>query len=734
MIGPIQPSESHDIVVVSPPPIIETVSSVLWTSLYPSIVNPLQNTKQQYLKFVNTHLFSEEARHFLKYGYYTNAPIGSKDYDDYWDEQERRCIEGYSIAGTRITGRHYFYLNFGKIRALPTDPLTGLEKRGAKKIITFPRFLDHQYYLFHELEECFAEGPYSNGLMIGMCLLKSRRKGATYCISIGVYDYNYFFIPASTNVLAAFEKKHFKVTLDGIHFTKNHINNYTDWAKRSDKMNTREHFRASFTYKNDLGYDIEDGYMSEVQAVSFKDDPFKSIGEAATVMGFEEAGRFVGLLEAYGIAEPTLRDGDVFTGIPLFWGTGGDMGAGAVDLTEIFYNPAVYGCKSYDNTYDENATGECGFFIDDLWYYTGDEGGVSLVDKDGNSERQLASKALEKKDEIKKKGTAKSYNLFRTQQPRTPAEALLQSQGSRFDTVTAKNVLATMLANPRKYVDTIRKGHFDVNLEDGRPYFVEGKDDVPVLEFPFKDNKNKPGCTLMFEGPVRSMDGIIERTRYIAAVDVYDDDESSTKSLGSMFVLDRLTDRIVAHYKGRPDATTFYEQCRRLAMYYNAVLVYERNKKGLYGYFYNKGALTLLADEPEILKEKGISSSNTTGNNSKGIHATAAVNGYGLELAELWMGEPAYGEPEDSPLTRLHKVRSIPFLREIMFHNGTGNFDDISAFGLLMIYREDTLKYRVTGKINKEKKADAYLSKWKTGSPVAGLRARTRIAIGLRKN
>jgi len=695
---------------------IEVVQTIPWTSEIPNIKNPVANTGHQYLKFINTHIFSYEARHFLKYGYYTNAPVGSQDYDAYWDEQEDRCYNGYSVGGVRITGRHYFTLNFGRIKARPIDPYTGLERENGKKIITFPRFLDHQYYLFHELEECFAEGPHVGKALLGLVILKSRRKGATYAISSGVLGYNYNFVEASNNILAAYEKQHYKTTLDAVHLTLNHLNKCTDWSKRRDKLDKREHLRASFVYKNDLGHDIEDGFMSEIQAISFKDNPFKSIGESISVLAFEEAGRFSGLLNAYGIAEPTLRDGDIFTGIPIVYGTGGDMGAGSSDLATIFFDPATYGFKAYENIYEENSTGDCGWFIDDMWYYPGTyNDGVKthiLVDKDGNSYRDLAEKSLDHKRVVKSKGSKQSYNLFISQQPKTPSEALLQTTDSPFDVVTAKNVLAQIMANAKKYIH-IRIGHFDINLESSKPYFVESNTDVPCLEFPIRDNKNKKGAVILFSVPVRSPEGDIAPTRYIAAIDPYDDDESNTKSLGSMLVLDLFTDRIVAHYKGRPDANTFYETCRRLGLYYNAKIIYERNKKGLYGYFYNKAALYMLADEPEILREKGISSANTSGNSSKGIYGSGPVNAWGIELYALWCGLQAYGEEEGSPITNLHRVESIPLLREtIHFNISRGNFDDISAVGLLMIFRESLKIYRTPSKPEKKENMDKYLKKW----------------------
>jgi hypothetical protein len=195
--------------------------------------------------------------------------------------------------------------------------------------------------------------------------------------------------------------------------------------------------------------------------------------------------------------------------------------------------------------------------------------------------------------------------------------------------------------------------------------------------------------------PVTLDNGEVPFGRYIAGVDPYDDDQSTTNSVGSILILDLLTDRIVAHYKGRPEtADKFFETVRRLLKFYNAQANYERNKKGLYGYLYNKGQLHLLVDEPEILRDRGISKANTFGNNSKGTHASPAVNLYGLQRAVQWMSLPAYGEEEGSEIITLDKTRSIPLLKEVIAWNPDDNFDDVSALGMLMILREDRLVFK----------------------------------------
>ena len=673
-------------------------------------INPIRNAEQPYLRFINSAVFQEEGRHFLRHGYYTNAPYGTKDYNDYWDIQEDRVLNGYTVGGIRVTGRHYFYLNFCLIKARPIDPHTGAEKAGEnRKIITLPRFLDHNFYWFNEFERCAAEGPYTNYPKQGMIVAKSRRKGFTYQVTGGVYGYNFNFVPASMNILAAYEKGHYKVTLDGIHFTINHVNRITDWGKKRDKSNKRDHFRASFVMKNpETGIEVEDGYMSEIQAVSFKDNPFKSIGESTDLMGFEEAGKFEHLLTAYTISEPTFRDGDIMTGIPLIWGTGGDMEGGTKDFAELFYNPEPYGLAAYENIYDENATGDCGWFIDDMWYYPGsvtkkyfiNDGKtektetIPFVDKEGNSNRQEAEESLDTKREKRRKGSRSAYNKFITQQPKNPAEAFLRVQGTMFDTVRASARLSQIMTNRATFIDSIWRANLLINPTNSTVEFEYNLTGIPLYDFPIKDNKQE-GVIEIFEQPVKNDQGEIMQGRYIAAIDPYDDDESTTSSVGSILVLDLLTDRIVAHYKGRPaTADAFFEICRRILKYFNATANYERNKKGLYGYLYNKGQLHLLIDEPEILKDKGISKANTFGNNSKGTYGSTPVIIYGLQRAVQWMSATAYGEEEGSEVTVLDKIRSIPLLNEIIAWNPNDNFDDISSLILLMIYREDRLQFK----------------------------------------
>src|SRR6056297_2457839 len=216
------------------------VVATKWENEDKSIESPVKNTGQDHLKFINTSYFNEEARRFLEWGYYTDAPLGTLEYQDYWKEQKRRCLEGYTVGGVRIPGRYYFFLNFGQIYARRLNFNTGKEE--GRKRITFPRFLDHQYYLANELEKCMKEGPYLYDEDLekqGMIIAKARRKGITYFVSNALLSYNYNFLPASKNFIGAYEKGHYETTLNGTHLSVNHINKNTYWKKRRQKVDRR---------------------------------------------------------------------------------------------------------------------------------------------------------------------------------------------------------------------------------------------------------------------------------------------------------------------------------------------------------------------------------------------------------------------------------------------------------------------------------------------------------------
>ena len=157
--------------------------------------------------------------------------------------------------------------------------------------------------------------------------------------------------------------------------------------------------------------------------------------------------------------------------------------------------------------------------------------------------------------------------------------------------------------------------------------------------------------------------------------------------------MDTFTDRIVAEYSGRPRlAEEAYEITLRVLEFYNAEANYESNLKGLFSYFDKKNALHRLADVPQILKDMDyVKSTNLYGNKAKGTHANKELNKWGRKLQADWMLSKAVGD-DDDPRLNLHRLRSLAYIEECIKWNSDGNFDRVSAAGMLMILREDRYK------------------------------------------
>lgn len=640
-----------------------------WENIDSSVENPVRNTGQDYLKFINSSYFNEEARRFMEWGYYTSAPVGTIEYQQYWKEQRRRCLEGYSVGGVRIPGRYYFFLNFGQILAQRFDYTTGRED--GRKRITFPRFLDHQYYLSHEVEKAFKEGPYKHNddyEKQGMIIAKARRKGATYFFADSLVAYNYSFLAASQNFIGAHEKEHYNVTLGGVHACLDHLNKNTYWKKRRQKLNKRDNFRASIRVTDASGVEYEEGYKSEVKAISFKDSAYKGIGASADLFLFEEAGRFPDLMTTYRITEPLWRSGGELIGSPVIFGTGGDIEKGAIDFATMFYDPESYGLKAFDNIYDDKATGKCGYFIDNMWYYPGKlkkqvfvNGDwqwqkLDMVDDQGNSLRDRAEEFLDQKREKAKDGDQLSYQKLITQEPKTPREAFLRPTGSPFPVKELADHEANLRSNPKRWKGPERVGDLIYDTDAGGYKFEIDETLFPIDKYPADNKSSREGALVIWEMPQKNDDGKIPEFLYILSVDPYDDDISSTDSLGSAFVMNRLTGHIAAEYTGRPaTAKDFYEKIRRMAEFYNGTILYESNKKGLFSYFEYKNCLYLLADTPKYLQDKSLIKYRAIGNDSKGVklHNKELIT-HAASLLKQYLLEEAYTQQDDVKLLNLH--------------------------------------------------------------------------------
>lgn len=414
------------------------------------------------------------------------------------------------------------------------------------------------------------------------------------------------------------------------------------------------------------------------------ENPEAAAGTRPGVMVVEEVGLLGNVLTVHGSNTACQMEGNWKFGSTVYLGTGGNVEK--IQESEIiFRNPEGFDVLPFEDVYE--GTGKIGWFVPSIYAMN------QFKDQNGNTDYEAAMAQKEKDRAKARKAKDKSaLALEMMNYPLVPSEMFLNAKGSMFPTAEIKAHLANVVAKPHEYENAHYHGELTWQ-SDGTLKWEAGNPNAVEKQYPIDNNKNRLGCIEIMEMPKKDATGQVFTNRYLQGTDTYDDDESNTTSLGSTFILDSWTDRIVAEYTGRRGTKEFYEITRKLNIYYKAIHNYEQNKKGLYGWYDQKNSTHLLCDTPESLRDIADITISKVGNKRKGTHASTPVNAYGLRLILDWLITPAYGEGEESEILNLHMIRNEGLLRELMSFNSTGNFDRVSALIMLMILREERVKY-----------------------------------------
>ena len=636
-------------------------------------------------KFKNTNKFRQAALTFQKTGKYCAYPNNTQEYFAYWDQETDRCLNGYTAEdGDWISGYNYFYLNYCPIQRIVNhiETVNGKIKVTRKRELEFPDFWDYDAYYYQAIEDAETVGKH-------MCVLKSRRKGFSYKAA-SMCCRNYYLIPGSKSYVYASNKQY--LTEDGT-LTKawdymNFVDKHTAWGKKRS-VNTTMRKRSGFFTTDEYGNQVEMGYQSEIIGVTLKDNPDIVRGKAAKLILFEEAGSFRELGAAWEIARPSVEVDGVAFGLMLCFGTGGDEDSNFETLRSMFYNPEGYNCVPFDNIWDDVATKPCGFFCPQ---YTNmdirDEDGKRLyMDDDGNTFRDKSIEFLleERRKIMENAKTSESIDRYVAEHCLTPSEACLDFKGNIFPKKELQQQLARIrtnkiLQNAKQVGDLV----FDAN---NQLQWIQ-KQTGDIDHYPLSKDDDPTGSIVIWEHPNKDA----AKGLYIAGIDSYDFDQSTTTSLGSCFIYKRFqnfeeySDIIVAEYTGRPaSANDFYENVRKLLLYYNATAMYENQNKGIFVYLSNKGFDYLLADQPDILLDQvGLNSSKV--NRKKGCHMNQQIKTWAFGLIKDWLNEL-----DDKGVKNLNKIMSEPFLEELIKCTEDSNVDRIMAYCQVMIYRQQLM-------------------------------------------
>lgn len=667
--------------------------------------------------------FRPSAIHYEKYGTFTNLRPNANPNSEYgkWVREERRRIwDGYvrESDGEWVTGYMYWFLNYSpmmlsKIREYKDKNGKKRKSKRADRVEALPECWEGIYWRFHCLDQASNGGLYNNfeGSQ-HMAELASRGKGKSYSLASIL---NHIFVVGENEeahekvkgIVTAYQKEY--LTKDGV------LNKFVDMANfcatntqfpRKRLKNSLQEMTWIMGYK-DVELDIERGTQNTVLGVSSKDDESKLRGKRAAKILIEEFGTFPRLVDLYNVLLPSVQEGDIVFGQIYMLGTAGDNESDFAGAQEIMYNPKGYNMYALPNVFDKYNQGKPYF----VFFFPG------YVNRKGCYNENGVSDVIKALIEILMNRYRVKYNstdpntIIKTiaEVPITPAEAIVKTGVNMFPVADLTERIGQLDANPTEY-DDVYVGDLVFN-KDGQ---VEYKPTsaTPIRDFPHKDNKIKGAIEIYQLPEIDRNTGKPYNDRYILGADPYDDDESNTMSLGSIFVLDLWTDRIVAEYTGRPPfADDYYEICRKLCLFYNGRLNYEYNKKGLFSHFSTRNSLYLLTDVLDFLKEKQMMKDGY-GNKSKGTNASPAINAYARSRLRSWLLAPVPimqtidGEEKEVMVPRLFTVRNRALLKELINYNSEGNFDRISAMGMLMLLREDRM-IRYQGDVSKEKQERA---------------------------
>lgn len=669
----------------------------------------------------DTHLFTEAARFYKENGRYDCGIYDTPSYWKYWEKEADRCLNGYTASnGIRVSGYHYFYLNYCPIMKVEAKTATVGER-----VEGFPDFWDVDWIFFTCLDiaekgislEDYKKLPIElnidiedeNNLKGGKHLgwLKPRGVGASFkggCIGAR----NYFLIKKSKSFYLAAEGEY--LNKDGI-FNKfinyrEFINENTGWFKYHDVKNDLGKMQVRASHRNLLGREV--GYFSEVIGVSLHESYQKARGKRGKAIIWEESGKFPNLDKAWHIARPSVEEGIVNFGTMIFFGTGGTEGADFEPMKRLFYNPKANNCLVFNNVWDEDRYGtKCCLFTPAYM-------NVQYKDVNGNSNKEVAKEIYNYKREQAESSTdPNAIDQEKAESPFCPAEATL-STGNNIFPKSGMQAWKTELVNNGKLINFGVHGDLVLDLKGVK--FQPNPDSKPILDWPIKKGTNLKGCVTIWETPIKIAGKVIPHLYYIV-IDPYAHDSSGGDSVGAIYVLKNMNnlsrpdDWIVASYVGRPnDVDDFNKQAELLAEYYNCKIGFENDRgERLLAYFKHRKKTHLLQEEFELQYNSNVS--KTTVRREYGMHMSSGKDNKrkldGDKYIQEWLLRERGIDDDGNKIFNYHKIYDIGLLEELINYNTEGNFDRVSALRIGM-YMQKEIDFKYGAVAGTMEKVDVY--------------------------
>lgn len=667
-------------------------------------------------KFVNTELFNEAARTYQATGKYTQFKVDSIPHRQFRRRECDRRRNGFSapcwqnpdgsIEDVWITGGHYNFLNYTRMERTDESSVIVTEHGAtAKKIYSFPSFIDAQFWTWQIIEFCRRNG-------LHLIIDKTRRGGFSYIMAAD--SSNEVNLSKHKVVIHVAADNKYLIKQGGLSdFAVNNLKFFEEKTpfKRGIYSPTTDSFKLGYRMKN--GVEADDSWSSSLLSVSANNNPDCAIGKDAVTIKVEELSTMQNFDEFMNVTEPTMTVGTRTTGTLMAWGTA--TAANMQIFEQNFYNPRAFGFMAFENVFDNDARNEvCGFFKSYAWGLEGEIDGVKGFDEDGNSNLRIGLK-LAARERIKKKETAKTFSeylnylgqraLFPSESFSSASENIFSSEAlNKFEDKLRVDNSYRFYTDGELFEDGLKKIYFKSNARikienpDAKIYdYIQG--------VPRRGNEDPHGCIRVWFAPEYEETYINDRLvrailpgTYVAVYDPVGIDKDKKEitdrhSHNSMFVVEMPRERngfkpkLCAAYYGRTERLEEAdEKFYRLCKWYNCIgtgLV-EINRGETVSNFRKWKATKYLGHEPlfvwdATIKEKvSTSYGYSIGNGPKKLDGLRLLKEFLYEV----IGKNEFGED----IYVFERFLDYQTILELKKFNADGNFDRISSLILLGIY------------------------------------------------
>lgn len=667
-------------------------------------------------KFVNTELFNEAARTYQATGRYTQFKVDSIPHRQFRRRECDRRRNGFSapcwqnpdgsIEDVWITGGHYNFLNYTRMERTDESSVIVTEHGAtAKKIYSFPSFIDAQFWTWQIIEFCRRNG-------LHLIIDKTRRGGFSYIMAAD--SSNEVNLSKHKVVIHVAADNKYLIKQGGLSdFAVNNLKFFEEKTpfKRGIFSPTTDSFKLGYRMKN--GVEADDSWSSSLLSVSANNNPDCAIGKDAVTIKVEELSTMQNFDDFMNVTEPTMTVGTRTTGTLMAWGTA--TAANMQIFEQNFYNPRAFNFMPFENVWDNDARNEvCGFFKSYAWGLEGEIDGVKGFDEDGNSNLRIGLK-LAARERTEKKKTAKTfaeYLNYLGQRALFPAESFSSASENIFSS-EALNKFEDKLR-----VDNSYKFYTDGELfEDGtkKIYFKSNaririeNPDMKTYDYiqgvPRRGNEDPHGCIRVWFAPEYEETYINDRLvrsilpgTYVAVYDPVGIDKDKKEitdrhSHNSIFVIEMPRERngfkpkLCAAYYGRTERLEEAdEKFYRLCKWYNCIgtgLV-EINRGETVSNFRKWKATKYLGYEPLYVWDSAVKEKVSTsygyniGSGPKKLDGLRLLKEFLYEV----IGKNEFGED----IYVFERFLDYQTILELKKFNAEGNFDRISSLILLGIY------------------------------------------------